>query len=98
MSRINEPGQGSGGSSGNLGETAAQVGQNIRDLGSQARDAATEQYENVRHQAQEYYDQGRERAREMQQTLEQYIQDQPVKSLLMAAGVGVILGILWKRS
>jgi ElaB/YqjD/DUF883 family membrane-anchored ribosome-binding protein len=97
MSRINEPGQG-GSASGNLSDTAAQVGQNIRDLGQQARDVATEQYEQYRQQAQEYYEQGREKAREMQHSLEQYVQDQPVKSLLIAAGVGMLLGILWKRS
>jgi ElaB/YqjD/DUF883 family membrane-anchored ribosome-binding protein len=99
MSRIDNPsGQGGGGASGNLGETAAQVGQNLRDLGSQARDTATQQYEQYRQQAQEYYEQGRERAREVQQNLEQYVQDQPVKALLIAAGVGMLLGIIWKRS
>ena len=30
--------------------------------------------------------------------LEEYVREQPIKSLLMAAGVGVLLGILWKRS
>ena len=44
------------------------------------------------------YDQGRQKAQEWQQDLEQYVQDQPVKALLIAAGVGMLLGILWKRS
>ena len=97
MSRMNEP-TGQGGATGDIRETASQVGQNIRDLGSQMRDAASQQYDQVRQQAQEYYEQGRERAREIEQSLEQYVQEKPIQSLLIAAGVGMLLGILWKRS
>ena len=96
MSRMNEPTGAAG--AGDLRDTAAQVGQNIRDLGSQVRDAASEQYDQVRRQAQEYYEQGRERARELEQNLESYVQEKPIQSLLIAAGVGMLLGILWKRS
>jgi ElaB/YqjD/DUF883 family membrane-anchored ribosome-binding protein len=35
---------------------------------------------------------------EMEQSLEQYVQEKPIQALLMAAGVGLLLGILWKRS
>jgi ElaB/YqjD/DUF883 family membrane-anchored ribosome-binding protein len=34
---------------------------------------------------------------EMEQNLEQYVQEKPIQALLMAAGVGLLLGILWKR-
>ena len=95
MSRMNEPsGQGA---AGDIRDTAQQVGQNLRDLGGQVRDAAGEQYDQVKRQAQDYYDQGRERAREFEQNLEEYIQEKPIKSILIAAGVGVVLGLLWKR-
>src|SRR5438105_10827492 len=97
MSRMNE-GQGQAGGAGDIRQTASQVGQNIRDLGGQVRDVATEQYEQIKNQAQDYYEQGRERAREMQQNLEGYVQEKPIQSLLIAAGVGMLLGILWKRS
>ena len=30
--------------------------------------------------------------------LEEYVQEKPIQSLLIAAGVGLLLGILWKRS
>ena len=101
MSRMNESmsekGQGGAGT-GQLKDTAQQVGQNLRDMGSQVRDVAKEQYDNLRNQASEYYDQGREMVNEYQQSLENYVQEQPVKSLLIAAGVGMLLGILWRRS
>ena len=37
-------------------------------------------------------------AMEWEQNLESYVQDQPIKSLLIAAGVGALLGFLWRRS
>ncbi|HEV2295811.1 MAG TPA: hypothetical protein VGR35_18325 [Tepidisphaeraceae bacterium] len=81
-----------------LRETAQQVQENLRNLGSQVREQATQQYGQLRDQATEYYEQGRQRATEMEQTLEQYVQEKPIQSLLIAAGVGMLLGVLWKRS
>ena|SRR5688572_22779351 len=104
MSRMeNQMDQGQAGSTGNEGqgnlrESAAQVGENIRNLGSQVRDQATQQYDHLRQQAGDYYEQGRQRAMEMEQSLEQYVQEKPIQALLMAAGAGLLLGILWKRS
>jgi ElaB/YqjD/DUF883 family membrane-anchored ribosome-binding protein len=66
-------------------------------MGGQVKDAAKEQYERLRDQASEYYEHGRQQAREWQHNLENYVQEQPVKSLLIAAGVGVLLGMLWRR-
>ena len=100
MSRTNT-GAGSeqqGGQQADLRETAAQVGQNLRDIGSQVRGQATEKYEQFRDQASDYYEQGRQRAMEMEQGLEQYVQEKPIQALLIAAGVGMLLGMLWKRS
>ena len=96
MSRMGETGTGNQGPS--MAEQAQQVGQNLRDLGGQVRDTAREKYQHLSEQAQEYYDQGREKAREWEQGLESYIQEKPLQSVLIAAGVGVLLGLLWKRS
>jgi ElaB/YqjD/DUF883 family membrane-anchored ribosome-binding protein len=100
MSRMeNEMGQGQSGAGeqGSLRESAAQVGENLRNIGGQVREQATQQYEQLRTQASDYYEQGRQRAMEMEQGLEQYVQEKPIQALLMAAGVGLLLGILWKR-
>jgi len=96
MSDSNQGGSQQG--AGDLKEAASQVGQNLRDLGGQVRDTATQQYEQLRQQANDYYEQGRQRAVEMEQSLEQYVQEKPIQSLLIAAGVGMLLGVLWKRS
>lgn len=81
-----------------LGETATQVSQNLRDLGGQVREAATERYSQLRDQATQYYDQGRERASEWEEGIESYVHEKPLQAVLIAAGVGVLLGLLWKRS
>ena len=79
-------------------DTANQVSQSLRDGATQVRDAAQEKLRQVRDQANDYYEQGKDRAREWEQGLESYIQEKPIQSLLIAAGVGMLLGVLWKRS
>ena len=97
MSRMGDAGntgtQGQG-----LADQAQQVGQNLRDLGSQVRDQAQQKYGELSDQAQEYYQQGRQKAQEWEEGLESYIQEKPLQAVMIAAGVGVLLGLLWKRS
>ena len=81
-----------------LKDKAGEVATNLRDMGTQVRDAATQQYQSALDTAQEYYQDGRERAMEWQGQLEEYVREQPVKALAIAAGIGVVLGIIWKRS
>jgi len=96
MSRMGDANTGNQGQS--VTEQAQQVGQNLRDLGGQVRDAAREKYDQLSDQAQDYYQQGRQKAQEWEEGLESYIQEKPLQSVLIAAGVGVLLGLLWKRS
>jgi ElaB/YqjD/DUF883 family membrane-anchored ribosome-binding protein len=96
MSRQGE-GQEGQGTTGQLRDKAQQVGEGLREMGGQVRDAAREQYDRLRDSANEYYEQGRQTAREWQENVETYVQEQPVKSLLIAAGVGVLIGLLMKR-
>ena len=81
----------------NMADQAQQVGQNLRDLGGQVRDAAREKYQKLSEHAQEYYEQGRQKAQEWEEGLESYIQEKPLQAVLIAAGVGVLIGLLWKR-
>lgn len=102
-------GQGQGGTVDQIKEKASQVAQNLRDTGSQLRDKAQEQMNNLkdsageyyqqgRDMASQYYEQGREMATEWEQNLENYVREQPIKSLLIAAGVGCVIGFLWRKS
>jgi ElaB/YqjD/DUF883 family membrane-anchored ribosome-binding protein len=101
MSRIGDGGQSGQGEQSavqNLGATANQMGQQLRDLGGQVREQATQRYEQLRDQATDYYQQGRDRAQQWEKGLEDYIHEKPLQAVLLAAGVGVLLGVLWKRS
>ena len=103
MSRINEMStdqgkQGEKGAGKELRESASQVGEQIRDMGGQVRDAAREKYDQLRDQAGHYYEEGRQRVHEWEQNLESYVQERPVKSLIIAAGVDLVIGFLMRRS
>jgi ElaB/YqjD/DUF883 family membrane-anchored ribosome-binding protein len=99
MSRMNDPvEQSSGETAGALRDKASEVGQNIRDMGGHMRDAASSKYAQLRDQAGQYYSQGRETAQQWEQSLEDYIQEKPLKAVMIAAGAGLLLGLLWKRS
>lgn len=76
----------------------AQESGGIREKTEQIRHAAQEQVEHLRQNAGEYYQQGREKAVEWGEELENYVREQPIKSVLIAAGVGMVLGFLWRRS
>jgi ElaB/YqjD/DUF883 family membrane-anchored ribosome-binding protein len=97
MSRMNEGTQGVGQTAANLKDAAGQVGQNLRDLGGQVKEQASAKYNELRDQATQYYAEGRDRARQWEQSFEEYVQEQPLKAVLLAAGAGLILGMIWKR-
>jgi ElaB/YqjD/DUF883 family membrane-anchored ribosome-binding protein len=80
-----------------LKDKAAEIGQNVREMGGQIGDAAREQYENLRGKANDYYKQGRKQAAQWEEGVEEYIQDRPIHAVLMAAGIGLLLGMFWRR-
>ena len=80
-----------------LRRQAREVSRDIQAMGGTARDAANEQLGQMRDYASEYYEQGRGKAHQMKRGFEQFIMDHPLKSLLIAAGVGLLFGRFWMR-
>ena len=76
------------------------IGQ-VRDQASavagKISDVAHEQYDNLRDTAGEVYENTRRKAEHWQEEASDYVSSQPMKSLLIAVGIGVALGVLWKR-
>jgi ElaB/YqjD/DUF883 family membrane-anchored ribosome-binding protein len=78
-------------------QRASETMQNIKEMGSQAKSMAQDQYERMRERAGDYYEQGRERAIELEHSLEGQIREQPMRSVLIAAAVGFVLGLFFIR-
>lgn len=73
-----------------LKEAAADVAHDVRERASEAA-------HQVRERAGEYIEAGRAKARDWEEGIEGFVQEKPLQSLLMAAGVGLLVGLLWRR-
>lgn len=78
-----------------LGEQATVVTKDIQEMGGIVRDAAQEKLGQLREQASGYCQQGQDQFQGVVTAFEQSVRQQPLKSVLIAAGVGLLLGRLW---
>jgi ElaB/YqjD/DUF883 family membrane-anchored ribosome-binding protein len=78
-------------------DTGHRVRDKAAEVSQQIKDAAGEKFEEVRSRATDVYNRGRETAEEWEQSLESYVQAKPLQAVLLAAGVGLLLGLIWKR-
>jgi len=67
-------------------ETGREVSQKVQELTRQGQEVAAE-----------YYQQGREHVLAWQQQLEHQVREKPLQSLLMAVGLGLLVGLLRRR-
>lgn len=93
MSRIGETGP----TPEQMKSKAQETGQNIREMGQMAREAAKARFDQAREAASDYYQRAKDKAMEWEEGMEDYVREKPVRSLLIAAGVGLLLGILLRR-
>jgi ElaB/YqjD/DUF883 family membrane-anchored ribosome-binding protein len=80
-----------------LAEKASSMGKHLQEMSAATRRMANESVEALRDTANQYLDEGKIRVREFSETLQSRVQDQPVKSILVATAVGFLLGVLWGR-
>lgn len=80
-----------------LREKAAALGHDVQELGKSTRDLAQDAVGMIRDNASEYYQQGVKKAQSLEKNLESKIKENPLQALLIAAGVGFVLGAIWKR-
>jgi ElaB/YqjD/DUF883 family membrane-anchored ribosome-binding protein len=69
----------------------------VKEQASELRDTASRTAEDLRARAGDLRDEGMQQMRRMETTLEQRIRDKPLQSVAIAAGAGILLGILWIR-
>jgi ElaB/YqjD/DUF883 family membrane-anchored ribosome-binding protein len=80
-----------------LGQQAKEVAEDLQKMGETVRDAAQEKLGQVGERASEYCEQGRDKVHGVACACEQFVRQRPLASLLLAAGVGLLFGRLWKR-
>ena len=68
-------------------DMGTQIKETMQDIGTQVKETMTE-----------YYEQGREGLQDLNQTLEAQTRERPLQALLVAGGIGLLLGLLWRRS
>ncbi len=86
------------GASGEISAAAANAIENVKDAGAQAANLAANQVQdNLSDQAKKAYDDAWEMSRQWRSSVESYVQQEPVKSVLIAAGIGFLAGVFWKR-
>lgn len=78
-----------------MGEQASKVVQDVRELGNIALENAGEVYEHAKERGKHYVDEARELPKSARHELEAYVVQHPLKSVLIAAGVGAFIG--WLR-
>jgi ElaB/YqjD/DUF883 family membrane-anchored ribosome-binding protein len=80
-----------------LGAQAKTVSKDIKEMGDIVRDAAQEKLGEVRENATEIYEQGRDKIYGVGGSFENYVRERPLKSVLIAAGIGLLFGRFWMR-
>ena len=80
-----------------LGAQAKEVSKDLKEMGVIVTEAAQERIGHVRENAAEYVEQGRKKAHGVACACEQYVRERPLRSILIAAGVGLLLGRFWTR-
>jgi ElaB/YqjD/DUF883 family membrane-anchored ribosome-binding protein len=75
-----------------------------QERGTQGRDTAqevsaqvTETARHVGETASQAYEQGRQQLAGWEQSLEENIRAKPLQSVLVATGIGLLLGLLWRK-
>ncbi len=80
-----------------LSEQSRKIADDVRELGEIAKESAGERVDELRQRGEQALNAGRERAGEAKGDLERSIAEQPLKSVAIALGVGVLLGLMARR-
>jgi ElaB/YqjD/DUF883 family membrane-anchored ribosome-binding protein len=80
-----------------LNKQAKKATHDLQKIGETVRDAAQERLDQVGEKASEYLEQGRDKVHGAACACEQFLRKRPLRSVLVAAGIGWLLGHFWKR-
>ena len=76
-----------------LQESGRNLKEDLQGFGRAAVDVAAEKAEEIKMQGEKKFQEAKQYTEKSKVTLEQWIMDEPLKSLAIAAGAGVIIGL-----
>lgn len=76
---------------------ASELGRDVKDLGMIGGELAADTAHMAEERISEYYKAGMKKAKGLEENIETEIRKNPMRSLLVAAGVGLLLGAVWRR-
>jgi len=76
---------------------ASALSQDVQELGKITKNIAHDTMDIVRENAGGVYQQGVEKAKNLEKSLETQIKEHPLQSLLIAAGLGMVVAWLFRR-
>jgi ElaB/YqjD/DUF883 family membrane-anchored ribosome-binding protein len=80
-----------------VAEHASALAQDVRDLGHAAKRTVSDSADALRETANDYLEQGKTKAREAGEMVQEKVGEKPITSLLVAASIGFLIGALWVR-
>jgi ElaB/YqjD/DUF883 family membrane-anchored ribosome-binding protein len=79
------------------GHDTAERNDHMQETAKEMRDKAQELMTQGKEVAAEYYQEGRNQVLAWQQQLENQVREKPLQSILVAAGIGLLYGLLRRR-
>jgi ElaB/YqjD/DUF883 family membrane-anchored ribosome-binding protein len=109
MQNFESTGRQGGNRAQSLGEQTSKVAEDVRELGNLAVSGATdalrtvkergnEAIEKAKERGQQVLEKGKERAGQAREGFELYVMENPFKSVLIAAGIGALIGFSMRGS
>lgn len=80
-----------------LRDKLSETRENIVDMGHIAKDAVQDKFQDLKGRAADQYERGKDKVQEWEDSLLTTVRSSPMKSLLVAAGVGLAFGFLCRR-
>lgn len=80
-----------------LRDKASALREDLREIGSLAPDAAREKFRAMKSDASQCMESARERVADAKEGVEEFIRERPIQSVMIAAGAGVLVGLLLSR-
>jgi len=79
-----------------LNKQVKEVTEDLQEMGETVKEAAQETLKQVGDKAAEYGEQVQDKVHGIACVCEQFVRERPLRSVLMAAGIGWLLGRYWK--